>query len=253
MIEKIIVIDIGNSFIKLKHNDEVKFIHSNELALDNIKKHIETLDINSVVISSVDTDMEYKIVDFFANNNIEVLLADSLFRKQKFINFSNIQGMGNDRKLGLLGAIKFFEPPIITIDCGTAITINILSDDNICQGGIIMCGIGTQSRALSDYTSSLPKVKVDIKSSNINTTEDAINTGIISAVRGGIIDFIYNAIYRKKLENTSVIFTGGYGSIAFKLCRNKINKMNNVNEKIKIVDFKTDLVLLGLEKLLEVK
>ena len=33
MNEKIIIIDIGNSFIKIKNNDKVSFVYSDELAI----------------------------------------------------------------------------------------------------------------------------------------------------------------------------------------------------------------------------
>ncbi len=253
MNEKIIIIDIGNSFIKIKNNDKVSFVYSDELAVDKIKNNIDLTNIDSVVISSVNTEMECMLVDFFAANNITVVLADTLFRKQKFIDFSNIQGMGNDRKLGLLGALHFYEPPIITIDCGTAITINMLSKDNICLGGIIMCGIGTQTKALSEYTSGLPTIKINKTNYGItNNTENAINTGIISAVRGGIIDFLYNAFYREKLENTNIIFAGGYANLVFKLCAKKIHRMDTNSKKINKIEAKKDLVFFGLEKLVEI-
>ena len=256
LLEKTIAIDIGNSFIKIKHNDNdnIHFIHSDEFTLDNLKKHIDSIEkINFVAVSAVDTEMECKMVDFFAANNTVVFLADSLLRRQKNIDFSNIQGMGVDRKLGLFGATKFFESPIITIDCGTAITINILSKDNICLGGAIMCGVGTQSRALEYYTSSLPKARVDFKSfDNIDNTENAISAGIISATRGGIIDFVSSAIYKKNIQNANIIFTGGYSSQVFKLCRNRFNKIST-QSKIKSVEIKNHLVLYGLEKLAEVE
>jgi type III pantothenate kinase len=250
--KKIITIDIGNSFIKIKCYDDICFIHADEFTVNNIKKYFDTIkNIDAVVISSIDTEMECQVVNFLADNNMTVYLADSLLRKQNIIDFSNIQGMGNDRKIGLIGALNFFESPIITIDCGTAITINILSENNICLGGAIMCGAGTQARALEYYTFSLPKIKINFKSYNdIDNTESAINAGIISTIRGGIVDFITNVIYKRDLQNVNIILTGGYSSQIFKLCRNRFNKIS-VSPKIKSVELKSHLVLYGLEKLIE--
>ncbi|MCL2039692.1 MAG: type III pantothenate kinase [Bacteroidetes bacterium] len=251
MNEKTIIIDIGNSFVKIKNNEDINFIYLDDLVIDKIKNSVDLANINSAIISSVNTDMECVLVDFLASNKITVKLADTLLRSQKFIDFSNIQGMGNDRKLGLIGALSFYKPPIITIDCGTAITINILSKDSICLGGAIMCGVGTQTRALSEYASGLPAIKINKANYGIiNGTEDAINTGLISAVRGGITDFLYNIFYKEKLENTNVAFTGGYSDLVFKLCVKKLNKINTNSKKINKIEQRKNLVFLGLEKLI---
>ena len=255
LLEKIIAIDVGNSFIKVKHHnsEEIRFIHSDEFTIDVLKKYIDVTDNNySVVISSVDADMESRLVNFFAENNTVVYLADTLLRKQNIIDFSNVKGMGNDRKVGLMGAIKFFDTPIITIDCGTAITINLLSKDNICLGGAIMCGVGTQTSALEYYTSSLPKVKIKLRSFNdIDNTEAAINSGVFSMVRGGVMDFVTNMINKKKLDKVNIVFAGGYGLFVHKLCEKKFNKIS-VTSKINSVELKNNIVLYGLEKLLEI-
>jgi len=249
--EKKIAIDIGNSFIKIKYydNDEIHFIHSDEFTSDNLKQYFYTKEkIDSAIISSVNTEMESQIVNVLADNNVTIYLVDSLLRKQNIIDFSNVDGMGNDRKVGFFGALKYVSSPIITVDCGTAITINILSKDNICLGGAIMCGVGTQARALEHFTSSLPIVKINFKSSvNIDNTVGAINSGIISAVKGGVIDFISNVIFKKDLQNVNIIFSGGYSSYVFKLCKNRFNKF----QTIKSVDVKNNIVLYGLEKLME--
>lgn len=259
MNQNTIIADIGNSFIKIKHNDTVNSIYINELVIDNIKKIIDITTIHTAVIASVNNEMGQLLVNFFADNNITVILDDSLLRQQNIIDFHNIEGMGNDRKLGLLGALTFYQTPIITIDCGTAITVNILDTNCICKGGIIMCGVGTQTKALSEYAPGLPIVKVNKENHGIiNNTENAINTGIISAVRGGIVDFIYSIIFKEKLDNTNVIFTGGYGDLVFKLCAKSIYKINSKSQKTRYmnnfkilkVEVKKNLVFYGLEKLL---
>lgn len=254
--EKIIAIDIGNSFVKIKYNNEIRYILADEFIIDNIKKNVNITEINDAIVSSVNVEMECKIVNFLAENNITVYLADNLIKRQTIIDFSNVKGMGNDRKLGLLGAIKLCDAPIITIDCGTAITINVLNKDNICLGGIIMCGIGTQAKALEHYTSCLPRIKIDFKSQEeIDKTESAINTGIISATRGGIIDFLSHIIYKNKLIDINVIFTGGYGQSILGLCKTKLRKMYMKPDikRIKTIRGNDKLIHYGLEKLIEME
>jgi len=254
--EKIIAIDIGNSFVKIKYNDKIHYIFADELIIDNIKKIINLAEINNAIVSSVDVEMECKIINFLAENNITVYLADNLLKRQNIIDFSNVKGMGNDRKLGLLGAAKLFDAPIITIDCGTAITINVLNKDNICLGGIIMCGIGTHAKALEHYTSCLPKIKLDFNTKEeINNTDSAINTGIITAVRGGVIDFFSHTIYKNKLKNVNVIITGGYGQNVLRLCKAKLRRlhMQHGYKNIRQIKLEDGLIHYGLEKLIEME
>jgi type III pantothenate kinase len=251
-LKKTIIIDIGNSFVKVKYLDDIHCIYADELVTDNIKNTIDITDIDVAIISSVDIETENRIIDFLIENNINTYMVNDLLQKQDIIDFSKIKEMGSDRKLGLIGAVKLYTAPIITIDCGTAITINILSKDNICLGGAIMCGVGTHTKALEHFTSCLPKIKINFKSfDRIDNTEDAINAGIISAVRGGIVDFVWNAIYKQHLQHTSIIFTGGYSNHIFKLCKNRLQKINSVNQKIEFIGAINNLVIDGIEKLFE--
>jgi type III pantothenate kinase len=107
------------------------------------------------------------------------------------IDFSSVRGMGTDRKLGLLGGLSYLEPPFITIDAGTAITINVVDSVRKCIGGTIMPGIYTQIKSLADTTSGLNLVQMNKPlKTTANNTKEALRAGIVVGSFGAIKEII---------------------------------------------------------------
>jgi pantothenate kinase type III len=169
-----------------------------------------------IIYSSVKRETEKVFLEIIEACKKRAIKADELVAKYSEIDFSKINGMGTDRKLGLIGALSYLPAPIITVDFGTCITLNILNKAHICQGGLILPGIFTQSRALHDYTSALPRIELfsPPKLYGQNTI-NAINSGIINiAVKG--LNAQIRDIIRTEFpdERASVVFTGGASFVA---------------------------------------
>lgn len=236
------ILDIGNSQIKIKIGD---FIHSFHYLAKNEKEIVDLIvsnNINKFFFSSVNKQGLAFIKEIVTKINseqaIELIDASLFLNAQKKVNFDNITGMGNDRKFGLIAASYLANPPIITIDCGTAITINVLDEKKIALGGIIMTGSYTQAKALQHFTSNLPEIEFEINDSICcNNTKDAINAGINVATIGGI-KYAVEQIQKFKLQNKppNIFFTGGYGKdVMNRTCLNNSQLVE-------------DLVILGIEK-----
>jgi type III pantothenate kinase len=172
-----IFIDIGNSFVKIKAEENYLSCAVDEQSLKKLNDIVVEYKVDTAVVSSVNSDNENMLCGLLKEKNVKIIYSDDLLLNQKIIDFSDIQGMGNDRKFGLLGAELYFETPMIVVDCGTAITTNILGNDYKCYGGTIMLGVGTHSRALNIVASDLPKIKIkfDMKDVKLDNTNDAIN------------------------------------------------------------------------------
>jgi type III pantothenate kinase len=98
--------------------------------------------------------------------------------------------VGIDRLLGAVAAKAMVPPgtPAITVDVGTAVTVNLVDADGVFQGGAIFPGPRLMARALHDFTAKLPLVELDEPSPVLpgkNTTA-AIRGGIFQALLGGI-------------------------------------------------------------------
>ena len=123
--------------------------------------------------------------------SLQHIRTKSLLMNYGIIDFSEITGMGEDRMHGLFGALTQCKAPLITIDCGTAITFNILDAEKKCLGGSIMPGLSTMYEALGTVTAGLPKLSPNPTLSCSGTnTHDAIHAGISSAISGAILKYL---------------------------------------------------------------
>lgn len=123
--------------------------------------------------------------------SLKHIRTKSLLMLSGIIDFSEITGMGEDRMHGLFGALTEGKAPLITIDCGTAITFNIIDAKYNCLGGSIMPGLSTMYEVLGTVTAGLPKLAPNptVSSSGTNT-HDAIHVGISSAISGAILKYL---------------------------------------------------------------
>lgn len=220
----ICAVDIGNSRIKaLAHQNRgsayVEYFAS-EYDYDwlrNFKKFLKELPGEFILAySSVKPsalEQALGIAGKFKNNTI--YSADFILEKQNILQYGNIKGIGYDRLFGLIGAMRGNEPPLITVDCGTAVTVNTVDKKGDCLGGAIFAGLNTQAQALSQNAEALKDI--DIKTPHTvagQNTCDAMRSGIIFSVVGGIKD-ICNRIISEEFNSKSVPFviTGGGGEL----------------------------------------
>lgn len=150
-------------------------------------------------------------------NDIPFLDITTLLKKTELIHYKHIQGIGNDRLLGLIGGLIHVKPPFITIDCGTAVTVNALDSDNNVIGGAIFPGINTQAKSLDEHTSALKFVNISDTKFIIGTnTNAAIKFGILGSVIGGIKELVKQlenkAFHRKKVP---LLVTGGHWDMMY--------------------------------------
>src|SRR5262249_50752600 len=70
--------------------------------------------------------------------------------------------VGIDRVFGAIAARSMVPPntSTITVDVGTAVTVNLIDPDGVFQGGGIFPGPALMARSLHEYTAKLPLVDV---------------------------------------------------------------------------------------------
>ncbi|MEM1228350.1 MAG: type III pantothenate kinase [Planctomycetota bacterium] len=119
---------------------------------------------------------------------------------------------GIDRLVGAWAARELHGSPVVVVDAGTTVTVDLVDDTGQFRGGAILPGLEMQTRALAADTDALPKldwrrsVPFDQLDSTkaANNTLDAIRLGVLSAVSGGIERIV--AGYQ---HHGNVIVTGG--------------------------------------------
>ena len=131
--------------------------------------------------------------------------------------------MGADIVADAVSALERFQPPIITIDMGTATTIGVISEGRTYEGGLLLPGVQVSLEALSRRAAQLPDISLQHPKTLIGkTTEDCMRSGIVYGTAGmldGIIDRIREEFPGKEL---SVVATGGNAPVIVRYCRNPI-------------------------------
>lgn len=241
----IVAADIGNSRIKLSfglENDrnEVEVLEINTKWKANFIKYIENALSYSnkkieLVYCSSNPAIENEILEIGLSLDLQVLNVRELLLEKSSIKFEHIEGIGTDRVLGLDYLARIFKPPFITIDCGTALTINVLDSEYNCIGGAILPGIYTQFKSLNNSTSSLPEIMIGEGNKKLfigKNTNDAIRVGVINGISGGVINII-EGIERNelKMKANHIFITGGYAqelSISLQKWNNYLSLQDNL-------------------------
>ncbi len=122
---------------------------------------------------------------------------------------------GEDRLANGLAAKKTVGLPVIVVDAGSAITIDLFgspSDSKFIvkfEGGAIMPGLVSYFSSVSNAGNLLPAVKPELLDKLGKNTEECINFGAFGSLVGGIKEILRILDYKNK----NLIFTGGDGEI----------------------------------------
>jgi type III pantothenate kinase len=248
-----IALDIGNTRIKIltSANEHLTFSYR-EMNQVEITEILEPLLKGATVgVSSVNDNIT-SIVKSFGIKKLH--FADELLSNQNAIDYSSIKGIGSDRLFGMVAARNLTKENCVTIDCGTANTINFLKGSGNVMGGYILPGLRTQLDAINHKTNKIfiePEKLKSFQASNKipDNTSDAVLKGIVEATSFGIISIIQNNF--DLIDPKTIFITGGYRDLIFSNLKRlkSINSEDSIielnNQKIEII-IKPYLVLEGI-------
>ena len=242
----LLVCDIGNSKIKFGIFDcdnlieNFSFAHSQIEELKKLK-----FSIDQTVFTSVVPEINSKlinIIESFFDHSPVYINSNSQFNLR--LDYKTPETLGIDRLCGSEGAyhlfksIKNFEENdiILSIDFGTATTINIIKYDGIFIGGLIAPGLKMMFNSLNEKTAQLPLVELsDLGDGFIGrSTKESIAAGVLNSTLGLIEKSIDH--FKKMKLNPHIFITGGNADII-----KEFFKFDFVYEK--------DLVLIGIKEI----
>ncbi len=248
----LLVIDIGNTNTSLGvfKNDEL--VHTFALSSD-VKKTDDEYGINLLAIlnhknitskikGAIVSSVVPQLCEIYKNAikkylNIEAISLSYKSNLPIKLNLKNNKEIGADRIANAAAVISNYILPAIVFDFGTATTFDIVDKDANFIGGIIAPGLKIQAKSLSQFTSKLPKLKIE-------APKNAIGNDTISAMLSGIVHghccMIEGMIKKCEAEldqKATIIATGGYSDVLF----------DNTNNAIDYID--KDLTLFGLKEL----
>jgi type III pantothenate kinase len=166
--------------------------------------------IKAVVASSVVPSIDMALAaDCRKTMGLPVLFLDHRTVTGITFKIDKPSELGADRIADCLGALRFFPPPLLVIDSGTATTFDLLDQKNEYRGGCILPGIEIAIKSLAENTAKLKNIAFAVPGSPVGSnTASSIRAGIFYGYVGALTHLI--ALYRGILgPDCKVIATGG--------------------------------------------
>jgi len=218
-----LALDIGNSLSKAGLYDGDSLVSSFRFSGFKLPEQLPlNASITGCAISSVVPQISDKLAEIITNNT--GIIPYSVSRKSKLnilIDYETPNTLGIDRICGSCGAVTLFHQEsrnknynrndiIITIDFGTATTINVIKYKAKFTGGIIAPGVSTMFKSLKDNTAMLPEVSLkDYDDIVGNSTKKSIASGVVNSTVG-LLDKLVDTLAEGKSAPAFHIFvTGG--------------------------------------------
>ncbi len=124
--------------------------------------------------------------------------------------YENLLELGVDRWIAVIGARQYFSTGnVIVVNCGTAITVDLLSEDNYFKGGAILPGFELAAKALSQ-ADGIAKIEPSTIQKAIGiSTDECVKLGIISACVGGVELIVHKLQSEPKFSQAHILLSGG--------------------------------------------
>jgi len=227
-----IAVDIGNSRVKwalfnageiVKHGvftytkDIDKHDFENKLCEENLPKSS-----SSIVVSCVaGVDIKQRFSRWLKENDFaECRFAETQSKQCAIVNaYKDPAKMGVDRWLAMIAAFDLCDAKngelICVIDCGTAITLDVLDVQGAHIGGLIMPGYQTMVRSLFAQTGNIESFEQmgfnHAQNSGLAcSTRDAIIKGCSQLVAGGVADVLKRQL-AEGVTKIHCVVSGGDG------------------------------------------
>lgn len=218
----ILTFDVGNTRTNIGLYDDNSLVKKFWILSKDLENGLEEVlfeNINQVkitgaVIGSVVKGLDDKISTILRKlYDIEAVVISSESNLPIRLGVDYPEKLGVDRLINGAYAYKKFNQSAIIIDCGSAITLDVVNNEGEFLGGIIALGLKNQLRAISSSTSALPELNLkSIETSIGKNTQDAILSGVINGTASmldGMIEKCSNELFDGLSNEPKIILTGG--------------------------------------------
>ena len=234
-----LIVDIGNSFIKLAilDNGEIKSHSRNEkVKVSDITALYKKYRFERVIVSSVRKKDPYFVDHLIINYDTHVLSYKSKLPINNL--YKTPKTLGKDRLAAVVAANHSYpNKNCLVIDIGTCIKYDYIDKLKNYHGGNIAPGVQLRLKSMHHFTSALPLVAKKWNAEILGVdTKSAIQNGAIWGIKLEIESFIKTLT--QKMGSLTVILTGGGATYFGEIIESKI-----------FVD--SNLLLLGLEAILD--
>ena len=119
--------------------------------------------------------------------------------------------LGVDRWVGALAAFERFGAAL-TVDCGTALTVNAIAADGTFLGGVIAPGARSLARGLARVAPALPEAdprRAGLPGLPATTSQDAVDAGVVLGFVGLVERLTTEVAQAAGLSGVPLVLTGG--------------------------------------------
>jgi type III pantothenate kinase len=219
----LLTLDIGNTNIKSALFDDnflIEFIiHSK---VNEVIRYAKNKNLIAIAVCSVNPSVEESLANELSEKNIELFRANIKNKFNLRVKYETPDTLGMDRVCSTVGAydiavnkkLLLKSQFLLTIDFGTATTINIVSPEAIFLGGLIAPGIKTMLKSLNEKTAQLPLPEpVTFQELIGDSTNSSILSGVYNATTG-MINETFNHLKKISKNVEPIIFAaGGYAKV----------------------------------------
>lgn len=157
--------------------------------------------------------------------------------------YYKVQQHGSDRWFNVLGSRLFSQNSCVVVSCGTAITIDAVTQDHHYLGGSIMPGFNLMKEAMAVKTANLNQ-PIGKAYPFATSTSNALASGMQDAASGAVILMHQRLKERQQGGQVDIILTGGGAA----KIEQHLPKALILDSTVQIVD---NLVLFGLKNWVE--
>ncbi len=223
----ILAIDIGNTNISIGLFRGKKLMKKFLFSKSKIKKYVKNVD--KVIIVSVAPKRLKGLLRVLRKMSNTPIYIVGKHIKVPLKSEYNPKEIGQDRLVTAYAASRLYGTPVLMIDFGTAVTLDVVSKQNLYLGGLILPGIKMSLESLHKKTAFLPEVEFRKAKQFIGkNTKDSIASGMVYgyvSICEGLIER-----FKKKFKGLKVLGTGGDA----RLISNYTSSIQKVDENLSL-------------------
>jgi type III pantothenate kinase len=175
---------------------------------------VNPAEIDSAVLASVvpplDVPIREAIKTYFG---VDCLTVDAFIDTGMEIRYGAPREVGADRIVNAVAGRHKYGAPLIVVDYGTAITLDVVSADGAYLGGVIAPGLVTGVQALFSNAAKMPQVSLEVPPSVIGrNTNESTQSGILYG-NAGLTDGLVEKIRASLGTEAPVVATGGHAAL----------------------------------------
>ena len=211
-----LLIDIGNTRIKWQQRDDKDILLTDSILVEEFMdidfSSIKSID--KIIVSNVNHSVVLdKLKAILSKLKCPIIEATPISNEYLINDYEDYKTLGIDRWLTALGAWKLYQRPLLVINAGTAITIDLVELDKESKphfkGGMILPGVAISLAVLNNSTNLIDTEIGKSHYPSLNT-KDAVTTGIITSIQGAV-----NLVCRKLPSSLPILLTGGDANLIF--------------------------------------